>query len=162
MCKLIEVQKMVEIKKNVDKNKRVTWVKPLLLMVLFGVLLLISGPAIADNGDHMDGGGMMDMGWWGSSYMWFMMIGYWAIFIIIGILVYKDAKNRGMNGLLWFILVIIPWIGILFLIIYLIIREDKTSRDAPQKSATVILDERYATGEITREDYQKMKRDISN
>ena len=155
-------EKMVLFKKNVDNKKNITWMKPILLLIILGLMLLISGPAIADNGDHMDGGDMMDMGWWGSSYMWFMMIGYGVIFVIIGILVYKDAKNRGMSGLLWFILVILPWIGILFLIVYLIVREDKGSQAVPQKSANAILDERYAKGEITREDYQKMKRDISN
>lgn len=152
---------MVEFKKNVDKKKKFIRIKPILLLVMLGLMLLISGAAIADNGDHMDGDGMMDMGWWGSSSMWFWMIGYWVIFVIIGILVYKDAENRGMNGLLWFILVILPWIGILFLIIYLIVREDKTSQGTPQKSANAILDERYARGEITQEDYNRMKRDIS-
>lgn len=148
--------------KNLDKKKKFTWVKPILILVMFGLMLLITGAAIAENGDHMDGDGMMDMDWWGSSYMWFWMIGYWVIFVIIGILVYKDAEKRGMNGLLWFILVIIPWIGILCLIVYLIVREDKGSQAVPQKSANAILDERYAKGEITREDYQKMKRDMSN
>jgi putative membrane protein len=100
------------------------------------------------------------MDWWGSSSMWFWMIGYWLVFIIIGILVYRDAEKRGMSGLLWFVLVILPWVGILFLIIYLIIREDKVTPNAEHKSANALLDERYAKGEITREDYQRMKKDI--
>ena len=153
---------MVELKKDLDKKNMVTWLKPILLLVMLGLMLLISGPAIADNGDHMDGEGMMDTGWWGSSSMWFWIIGYWVIFVIIGILVYKDAENRGMSGLLWFILVILPWIGILFLIIYLIIRQDRISRAHPQKSANAILDERYARGEITGDEYQRMKKDISS
>jgi putative membrane protein len=156
------VKKLEEFKQNVDKKRKFTWVKPIIILVTLGIMLLISGAAIADNGDHMDEGGMMDWGWWGSSSMWFWMIGYWLVFVIIGILIYKDAENRGMNGLLWFALVILPWIGILFLIIYLIIREDKDSQALPHKSANAILDERYARGEITREDYQKMKKDISN
>ncbi len=146
-----------------NKKKRYIWVRPVLSFVILGMILLFTGAAIANgDDDHMDGEGMMDMNWWGSSSMWFWMIGYWLVFIIIGILVYRDAEKRGMSGLLWFILVILPWIGILFLIIYLIVREEKTSRSAPQKSANAILDERYARGEITREDYQKMKRDITN
>jgi len=154
----IEVKKMGE-----NKKKRYIWVRPVLSFVILGMILLFTGAAIANGDDgHMDGEGMMDMDWWGSSSMWFWMIGYWLVFIIIGILVYRDAEKRGMSGLLWFILVILPWIGILFLIIYLIVREEKTSRSAPQKSANAILDERYARGEITREDYQKMKRDIIN
>jgi putative membrane protein len=154
----IEVKKMGE-----NKKKRYIWARPVLSFIILGLILLFTGAAIANGDDnHMDGEGMMDMGWWGSSSMWFWMIGYWLVFIIIGILVYKDAAKRGMNGLLWFILIILPWIGILFLIIYLIIREDKTKQNIPQKSANTILDERYARGEITREDYQKMKQDITN
>jgi putative membrane protein len=147
---------MVECKRKIKSR----WVSMMLFMIL-GMTILISGSAVADSGDHMDGEGMMDWGWWGSSSMLFWMIGYWIIFVIIGILIYKDAENRKMNGLLWFALIILPWIGILFLIIYLIIREEKGSQTHPQKSANTILNERYARGEITREDYFKMKQDMS-
>jgi len=47
------------------------------------------------------------------------------------------------------------------LIIYLIVREESTRSSrypqGPQKSASTILDERFARGEITREEYIKMK-----
>jgi hydroxylamine reductase (hybrid-cluster protein) len=46
------------------------------------------------------------------------------------------------------------------LIIYLIIREDKTKQLSPQKSAKDILDARYARGELTKEEYLQMKKDI--
>jgi putative membrane protein len=102
---------------------------------------------------------MMD--WWGIPFMGFMMIGVWLVFIVIAFLVYQDASKRGMNGLLWFILVILPMIGIVFLIIYLIIR-DETPAPQPvsQKNTKQILDERYAKGEISKEEYQSMKKDI--
>ncbi|UCE39633.1 MAG: SHOCT domain-containing protein [Thermoplasmata archaeon] len=100
------------------------------------------------------------MDWWGMPFMGFWMIGLWLVFLVIAFLVYKDAEERGMSGLLWFILVILPWIGILFLVIYLIIRKDKVVDRPLQKSANAIIDERYARGEITREDYQRMKKDI--
>ena len=108
--------------------------------------------------NHMDGHHMMD--WWGIPFMGFWMIGVWLVFVVIAFLVYEDAEKRGMPGLLWFVLVILPWIGLLFLIIYLIIREDKTQQFSLQKSAKSILDERCARGEITREEYQRMKKDI--
>jgi putative membrane protein len=148
---------------EIIKGKRKTfYLKPIIFVLILGVLFLISGTVVGDSGDHMDGDGMMGWGVWGSSLMWFWMIGYWIVFVIIGALIYKDAESRKMNGLLWFALVILPWIGILFLIIYLIVREDKTSRVSPQKSANTILDERYARGEITQEDYKRMRRDISD
>lgn len=104
--------------------------------------------------DHM-------MDWWGIPYMGLMMIGIWLIFIVIAILVYLDANKRGMNGLLWLILVILPWIGIIFLVVYLVIREDKTPQQSiSKKTAEKILDERYVKGEITRDEYQQKKIDI--
>jgi putative membrane protein len=102
---------------------------------------------------------MMD--WWGIPFMGFMMIGIWLIFVVVAILVYRDANKRGMNGLLWLILVILPWIGIVFLVVYLVIREEKnTQQSSPNKTAEQMLDERYAKGEITRGEYQQKKQDI--
>ena len=108
-----------------------------------------------NNGWHMMNGGHMD--WWGFPFMGIGMIGLWLFFVVIAFLIYKDAEERGMNGLLWLVLVILPWLGILFLVIYLIIREGRTH--LPQKSAKTILNERYARGEITKEEYVQMKKD---
>lgn len=112
------------------------------------------------NGDNMMDWDMMNWNWWGAPFMWFWMIGVWLVFVVTAFLVYKDAEKRGMDGTLWFVLVILPMVGILFLIIYLIIREEKTLRDTSQKSANAILNERYARGEITKGEYQRMKKDI--
>lgn len=133
------------------------------VLVAMGIFLFVSGAAMADEGDgHMDGGHMMDMDWWGFPLMWFWMIGVWLVFVVIAFLVYIDAEKRGMNGLLWLLLIILPWVGILFLIIYLIIREDKMPHRPTHKSANAILDERYARGEITKQEYLDMKKDIKS
>ena len=95
----------------------------------------------------------MMMDWWGIPFTGFWMIGLWFIFIIIAFLVYKDAEKRGMNGLLWFILVILPLVGIIFLIIYLILLNEKSPQISAVKNALQILDERYVKGEITKEVY---------
>jgi putative membrane protein len=105
--------------------------------------------------DHM-------MNWWGLPFMGFWMIGLWLIFIVIAFLVYKDAEKRGMNGLLWLILVILPWVGILFLILYLILRNDKSPQISASKNALQILDERYVKGEITKEEYEQKKKDLKS
>jgi putative membrane protein len=114
---------------------------------------------VLDEG-HMDGEHMM--GGFDGFGMWLWMIGIWLVFIVVAFLVYRDAEKRGMNGLLWFILVILPWVGILFLVIYLIIREEKSSVGTNQKSADSILDERYARGDLTQREYLQMKNDIKN
>ncbi len=96
-------------------------------------------------------------GWFG-----FGMIFWWVIFLLIGYLVYQDAEKRGMNGALWFILVILPMIGILFLILYVILREEiKRENDKNKESRAIeILKERYARGEISEEEFKKMMREL--
>ena len=99
----------------------------------------------------------------GFPFMGIGMILIWLVSVAIAYLVYKDAEKRGMNGLLWGLPIVIPWIGILFLILYLILRDSghhaAVSVNAKTSSET-ILDERYAKGEITRELYVQMKEDI--
>ncbi len=102
---------------------------------------------------------MMD--WWGIPFMGFWWIGVWIIQFIVALLVYKDAEKRENNGLLWFVLVVLPWIGIIFLIIYLIIREEKTEIKETLSEAQKILDERYAKGELTRTEYLQAREDIN-
>lgn len=76
------------------------------------------------------------------------MMPFWLVFfLIIAYLVYRDANTRGMNGLLWAILVLIPMVGILFLVIYIIVRETSGQKVMPgEKSAMDIVKERYAKG----------------
>ena len=98
---------------------------------------------------------------WSNTPIIYWTIGVWFVFLIIAFLVYKDAKEKEMNPVLWFILVAIPWIGILFLAIYLVIREEdiETPEDI-REVAEAILDKRYASGEITEEEYQRIKKNI--
>jgi putative membrane protein len=111
--------------------------------------------------------GMMDYMWGGYNgfgfpfFGWGMMLIWLVLFLVIAYLVYQDANKRGMNGLLWGILVIIPMVGLLFLIIYIVIRETGTQKPvAGGKTAMDILKERYAKGEITSEQFQKMSEDL--
>jgi len=58
------------------------------------------------------------------------------------------------------------WLGFWLLIIlgiFLIVRtlaRRKASGDGPEKSALDILNERYARGDITKEEYNEMKKEI--
>jgi len=90
----------------------------------------------------------------------FGMLFWWIIFLAIGYLVYQDANKRGMNGLLWFILVILPMVGIIFLLLYIVIRE--TSKPPVQEGKTPLdlLKERLAKGEITEEEYKRLKKEL--
>jgi putative membrane protein len=112
----------------------------------------------------MDWGHMWDgwhmTGWWGIPFMGFWWIVIWILQFIIAFVVYKDAKERNMEGLVWFILVILPWIGLLFLIGYLVIRGEESDVKESLDDALKILDDRYAKGEITRKEYLEIKKDI--
>ena len=96
--------------------------------------------------------GMMYPWGYGFPFFGFGILFWWIIFVAVGFLVYQDANKRGMDGLLWFILVILPMVGIVFLLLYIVIRESKTEVE--------ILKERYAKGEITEEEYVKVKREL--
>lgn len=71
-----------------------------------------------ENGEGWMHGSMTGTWWWAWPLLWL------AIGLVIGFLVYKDAEKRGMNGLLWFILVLLPMVGLLFLLIYIVMREE--------------------------------------
>jgi len=102
---------------------------------------------------------MMD--WYGFPFYGFGMMFWWIIFLAIGFIVYQDANKRGLNGLLWFILVILPVIGVVFLLLYVVLRESQSpAQPATTDTALKLLKERYAKGEITREEYIKMREDL--
>ena len=122
------------------------------------VVSITSSVVLNGNDSHhwMDGWSMMG-GWW---FLWPII--WIAVALVIGILVYSDAEKRGMNGLLWLILVLLPMVGLLFLVIYIVIREERrpSSEKGIGKSPEKILDERYARGEISKEEYKEMKKEI--
>ena len=112
--------------------------------------------------------GMMD-GMWGGYYGGYPFFGWglamvWLVlFLVIGYLVYQDANKRGMNGLLWGILVIIPMVGIIFLILYIVIRESSSQKTPFERSkASDILQQRYVKGELTSEQFRIMGEDLKN
>jgi putative membrane protein len=93
---------------------------------------------------------------------WGMMLIWLPVFFVIAFLVYRDANRRGMNGLLWFILVILPMVGFIFLILYLVIREPGgVVQPAPTgDTAMDLLRERYARGEIDEEEFRKRREEL--
>ncbi len=76
---------------------------------------------------------MMDgfYGGWGPGFGWVFMILFWAL-IILGIVAMVKWLMSTSSG----------------------------SRSCPSKSARELLDERYARGEIDREEYEQKKRDL--
>ncbi|MFW6041211.1 MAG: SHOCT domain-containing protein [Thermoplasmatota archaeon] len=114
-------------------------------------------PTLDTVADYMHDDHMM-RNWW-FTINWYWMLILWIPLLIIGVLVYHDAEKRGMNGLLWFVLVVLPMVGLFFLFLYLVVRETDHDR-YKNKSAVKILQERYARGEISKEEYLEMKKII--
>ncbi len=105
------------------------------------------------------------MSWFPFMGAWTILV--WLVFLVLAYLVYKDAEKRGMNGLLWGLPVLVPWVGIIFLVLYLFMREGgyraaSSTTVAGKRTPAEILDERYARGEVTREQYLQMKEDMKN
>ena len=67
-------------------------------------------------------------------------------------------------GWFWPILMLVFWIavivGIVFLIRWLIVSTRIRERGGFEESAIEILKKRYARGEITKDEFEKMKKDI--
>jgi len=80
----------------------------------------------------------------------------WLIQLVIAYFVYKDAKEQNMSAPLWFILVILPMVGFLLAVLYVIIREVRMPIE-PKNAPVDILKERFARGEIAPEEYEKQK-----
>lgn len=70
-------------------------------------------------------------GWWMGGYMWFFSILFW-ILIIAGVVL------------------VVSWL----------VNKDSQASARPTESALEILKQRYARGEIDRETFERMKRDI--
>jgi len=67
---------------------------------------------------------------------------WFVVWILVAIWVYKDAEKRGKNGVLWLIIVIL--LGLIGLIIYLVVRGEKTApaRNCPNCGRAIPQDAR--------------------
>lgn len=68
--------------------------------------------------------------------VFFFLLLITAVPVIIGIYVYRDARSRGMDALLWTLLAVFAP-GFIGLIIYLIMRRDHVSMNCPQCGSEV-------------------------
>lgn len=105
--------------------------KMLVTFVLLGLLIVSTGSVLAHEEEAGDFHDHMDG---------FHMTNWW--------------------GAVWFLLVFLLGIAIMTLIIYLILRDDKSAGYKSRGEADTVLDNRYARGEISREEYQRMKKDL--
>lgn len=94
-------------------------------------------------------------------FSWGLVLVWLIVFLVIGYFVYQDANKKGKNGLLWWILVMIPFLGIIILILYMVTREGGSPNAGLENSkAMSILKGRYARGELTSEQFMVMQEDL--
>ncbi|WP_128694135.1 SHOCT domain-containing protein [Methanoculleus taiwanensis] len=90
-----------------------------------------------------------------------VLLAGWAMMLILGMLVYRDANARGMQGLFWFFPVAIPTIGLLFFFLYLVVRRTERRGGAESREEACNLLERwYAEGEISAAEYRALHEDL--
>ena len=68
----------------------------------------------------------------------------------------------GTMGVAGWLMMALFWIGLILLIVWLVRSVLGTSQGAASSTARAILDQRYARGELTRKEYEHMKKDISS
>lgn len=79
---------------------------------------------------------MMGSGGWPGSGPWFGVTSMWLIpFVVLGVIVWLIFRSRDRSV-------------------------SERFAQPPPDTARNILDRRYAAGEISREDYQRMKQDV--
>jgi len=68
---------------------------------------------------------------WGGCIVFYLVI--FVIWILLAVWVYKDAKKRGENAVLWLLVVLLT--GIIGLIIYLLVRPKEKAPPPPPPPA---------------------------
>jgi hypothetical protein len=66
-----------------------------------------------------------------------LMIGLWVIQLLIAFLIYRDAKEQKMLAPVWTILAILPVLGYITDILYLILREVRPVQKTETPPATL-------------------------
>lgn len=66
--------------------------------------------------------------------------------------------NYGFGGFIWLLVILVVLIGI---VIYFIKNREKLRQEYKEESALEILKTRYAKGEITKQQYEEMKKDLN-
>lgn len=102
-----------------------------------------------------------------SSLIW-ILVAVVALIVILQALTMSPWMSgmMGMMGLGWIFMFIIPLAFLALIIqgVYFLVVGSKEARVqvSPTEKALEILKERYAKGEITREEYLKMKKDLES
>ena len=73
---------------------------------------------------------------------------------------YDNYLGWGFGGIVMMLAMVAFWIGIIWLIIYAVRGGDRKNDVSGSKSPMDILKERYAKGEINKEEFESKKKDL--
>ena len=79
---------------------------------------------------------------------------------MMGSMMYGPSGG-GMWMFFHFLFWILVVVGVILLIVWVVRQKGKRTDDQAEETALDILKKRYARGEITKEEYDKVKKDIS-
>lgn len=75
---------------------------------------------------------------------------------------FGNWMTGGMMGGWGMLTMLLFWIGLVLLIVWLVRSVIGSGSQSGSPSAREVLDQRYARGELTRKEYEQIKKDISN
>lgn len=73
---------------------------------------------------------------------------------------YMYGSNWLWHGFFGPVFMVVFWVALIYLFVVFV--RDNTTKNRDEKKAMDYLKERYAKGEITKEQFEHMKKDISN
>ncbi len=68
----------------------------------------------------------------------------------------------GTMGVAGWLMMALFWIGLILLIVWVVRSVIAASQTSGSSTARAILDQRYARGELTRKEYEQVKKDIGS
>jgi len=103
-----------------------------LLLLVAGIFFIWPAIAFANGTDagHMVGGGHMMNFWWGGGFMWIL---FFVVIVVVVYFVLQSTRARSY---------------------------DSSLRETPRETSIDIVKRRYARGEISKEEFEQMKKDL--